>query len=300
MHHRPTGSGLLAVFDGAGGAGSGTAWHDGQNQIRTGAWVGSRVARLGVESWFAHHIVGGTAVDADSLEDHLRWLLSRMTTPARSKVMGKMRKQLPTTMAALHYGTVKGQTVCEALWAGDSRAYALTVDGGLRALTRDHTVDTNALTQLIQDPQMTNILCADQAFFVDSHQVPLAQPCVLLCATDGFFGYVQTPGDFEHVLLSTLHRAASLQDWSQRLATAVESYTGDDASLALAAIGYGGFEQMREQFAPRYRQLDDWARTMPDPGDLEAIRHWREAGWSCYRIDYEAWMPGLPVEEQDA
>lgn len=105
-----------------------------------------------------------------------------------------MRRHLPTTLAALRYNVREDSVECEALWAGDSRAYVLTADAGLRALTRDHTDEQDTLAQLVQDPQMTNAVCADRHFEVQSHAWTFTgEPCVLLCATDGFFGYVHTP-----------------------------------------------------------------------------------------------------------
>ncbi|MBC9729379.1 serine/threonine protein phosphatase [Streptomyces sp. TRM68367] len=298
IHHRPTATGLLSVFDGLGGSGSSTAWHDPLGRARSSAWVASRLARLGTESWFAGLYTPHEAADprTSTLTGHLRWLFGSFEPSARrSKVVGSMRRQLPTTLAALRYAVRDDGLDCEALWAGDSRAYVLTADAGLRAVTRDHTDETDALAQLVQDPQMTNAVCADRAFHVQSHvRAFTGGPCVLLCATDGFFGYVQTPGDFEHVLLSTLVRADSAAAWARSLAATVASYTGDDASLALVALGYQGFEQVRQHMAPRFAQLDHWASGMPDPRDDDAMRRWRAVSWDRYRPEYEAWMPPLP------
>lgn len=299
MYHRPSREGLLAVFDGLGGSGSATAWYDPEGRARSGAWTASRLARLGTESWFASLRTPGAAgaSNAPSLTEDLRRLLGSFTSEVpRSKVMGSMRRHLPTTIGALRYASDDRGFVCEALWAGDSRAYVLTPDAGLRAMTRDHTDETDALAQLVQDPQMTNVVCADRDFRVQSHVRGIAGPCVLLCATDGFFGYVQTPGDFEHVLLSTLVRAGNLADWARRLAETVTSYTGDDASLALVALGYQDFHQVQEHLVPRFSRLDGWAAGMPDPRDDVAMRRWRAESWDHYRPVYEAWMPPLPSQ----
>lgn len=299
MHHRPSGTGLLAVFDGLGGSGSATAWHDPLGRAHSGGWTASRLARLGTESWFANlYTSDGAASPYDtSLTGHLRQLFGSFAPSIpRSKVVGSMRRRLPTTVAALRYRKHNRDVVCEALWAGDSRAYVLTADAGLRAVTRDHTDETDALAQLVQDPQMTNVVCADRDFHVQSHvQSDIGGPCVLLCATDGFYGYVQTPGDFEHVVLSTLARAQDPADWARGMTETVTSYTGDDASLALVALGYQDFDQVRRHLIPRFARLDDWAAVMPDPRDGVAMRRWRAESWARYRAAYEAWMPPLPT-----
>ncbi|SCK53135.1 Serine/threonine protein phosphatase PrpC [Streptomyces sp. SceaMP-e96] len=301
LHHRPTRCGVLGVFDGLGGAGSSIAWHDADGNARTDAWVASRMARLATESWFAGEIDDRRAWDSETqapdiytdLGAHLRQLFAGVRpTGRRSKVVGTMRRRLPTTVAALRYTARDSDVVCEALWAGDSRAYVLTPDAGLQALTRDHADDPDVLSQLVQDPQMTNMVSADREFFVQRQpygRIPL--PCVLLCATDGFFGYVQTPGDFEHVLLNTLCRSTDLDDWAARLTSTVASYTGDDASLALVALGFRTFDELRAGCAERFAWLDRDASAMPDPRGAEAMRHWRARAWERYRPGYEARLP---------
>ncbi|WP_199573578.1 PP2C family protein-serine/threonine phosphatase [Streptomyces murinus] len=304
IHHRDTAHGLLAVFDGLGGAGSATAWHDGLGEARTSAWVASRLARLGTESWFAGQYEQHRAQDprVRTLTGHLRWLFRAFEpTARRSKVVGSMRRQLPTTLAALRYAVREDDLECEVMWAGDSRAYLLTPDAGLRAVTRDHTAETDALAQLVQDPQMTNAVCADREFEVESHRRSFTGGrYVLVCATDGFFGYVHTPGDFEHVLLSTLSRAESADAWAHDLATTVAAYTGDDASLAVVALGYRDFTEVRQHMAPRFTELHQWTSAMPDPRDGAAMRRWRAASWDRYREEYEAWMPPLPDAATDS
>ncbi|MFG2842832.1 protein phosphatase 2C domain-containing protein [Kitasatospora sp. NPDC048296] len=292
LHHRPSRTGLVAVFDGAGGAGSAPSWVNGRGLARSGAWTGSRVARLAVELWFRDG-VEHERPHARVLEEQLRGVLDAARPEIRSKVVGTMRRQLPTTMAAIWYRVGDAEAAVHALWAGDSRAYVLTPTRGLQVLTRDHTDEMDALTQLTQDPPMTNMVCADRPFTVESHWVTLFGPGVLLCATDGFFGYVRTPGDFEYLLLESLQRSSDEADWAARLSREVQRYTADDASLALVTIGFSGFHQLREQFMERYRKSHERYLGMPDDSDEERLRHWREQDWRGYRTEYERHMPAL-------
>jgi hypothetical protein len=211
-----------------------------------------------------------------------------------------MRRHLPTTMAAIRYRCSGDQVECTALWAGDSRAYALTPRAGLQALTRDHTVETDALEQLLQDPPMTNVLAAGQEFMVDSHSIRLASPVMVVCATDGFFGYVDTPAHFECHLLDTLMSACDERDWAQRLTDRVIRYTGDDASLSLVALGYRNFAELRGHFGRRAEEVKDRYWTAPQDGDTdrERLRQWRERTWRLYRQEYERLMPP-PRGEQE-
>lgn len=302
LHHRPTGSGLLAVFDGSGGSGSGAAWNDPRGVPRSGAWVGARLARSGVEEWFTTTttpLTTDSRADAAGLAGRLRELLRSALPPTRSKVTGTMRRRLPTTMAGLAYWpTTRGGYRCRALWAGDSRVYVLSPWSGLQPVSRDHTVETDALAQLEQDPPMTNVISADQAFTIGTHEVDVLPGCVLIAATDGFFGYLKTPADFELILLDTLVGADDLLSWADRLARCVESYTADDASLALVVPGHDDFGRLRHAFEPRLSALRAQRGSDPPPhdGDLRREREWRETVWKRYRDEYERLMPAAEGE----
>ncbi|MEK8170925.1 lipopolysaccharide kinase InaA family protein [Streptomyces sp. M19] len=182
---------------------------------------------------------------------------------------------LPTTLAAIRYGFAKPEPEPEGSWgrrepvraaprppvAGPvGRGFArVRADPGtgLHALTRDHTVEEDALVQLRQDPPMTNVVCADRPFEVAAHPPDrageLSLPCVLLTATDGFFGYVHTPAHFEWVLLRSLMGARNVAEWAGYLAGTVRAYSADDASLSLAALGYADFRALRAAFEPASR-----------------------------------------------
>jgi len=297
VHHVPTGKGVAGVFDGAGGAGASAAYEADDGTARSGAWVAARTSRAAVESWFCEHVEQGAMVRPDVLRIRLGDLLTTMRPSTRRRVVGTMTKDLPTTMAVVSY-CLRGHDVdCHAMWAGDSRAYVLTPDHGLQALTRDHTEETDALAQLRQDPPMTNMLSAGSDFIVDSHILLLPRPCVLVCATDGFFGYVDTPAHFECHLLNALHQAFDEGHWSRLLAAKVRSYTADDASLSLVALGFGDFARLRTAFARRrstlLREYDKGRFDLRDPA---AERDWTTMAWHRYRSGYEQRMPPLGNE----
>ncbi|MEV6982958.1 hypothetical protein AB0M95_17075 [Sphaerisporangium sp. NPDC051017] len=295
VHHGPTREGVVGVFDGAGGAGASIVAASRTGVPRTGAWVGSRTARRCVEGWFLERLEDRKPFETESLRSSLAAELAGARPRVPSRILGSMRRVLPSTMAAVRYRVEDGRVECEALWAGDSRAYALTPDGGLQALTRDHTVETDALEQLVQDPPLTNMLCADRDFTVESHPVALDGPCVLVCATDGCFGYVDTPSDFERHLLGTLMESEDERDWAERLAARVSGYTGDDASLCLAAFGFSGLGDLRERFGDRLRELEGRYAAEAEAADDDPAAHgrWRERAWRDYREGYELLMPPL-------
>ncbi|KUL43165.1 serine/threonine protein phosphatase [Streptomyces regalis] len=316
-YHRESDQGVLAVFDGSGGAGAAPVWQASDGESRTGAWVGARVARLATDVWF-HDVVDGEPAVPETLHDYLRFFQDH-APQRRSKISGTMRRQLPTTLASVHYRLVRpqGEPLLELrpLWAGDSRAYVLRPTSGLQVLTRDHTRESDALELLRTDPPMTNLVCADRDFTIDGQRLTYPLPCVLVAATDGFFGYVHTPADFEVMLLRTLEQAGTADEWADRIRREVQSYTADDASLAVVALGYHGFQDLRAQFTDRLEKLADrYLRTRPhgldrlspvpgeagpgpaaapeDPAGLPArVRVWQDSTWHAYRAGYETHLP---------
>ncbi|GAA2328577.1 protein phosphatase 2C domain-containing protein [Streptomyces kunmingensis] len=309
-HHWSSFQGLLAVFDGSGGAGAAPAWQAPDGTSRTSAWVGARAARLAMDCWFQDVASDRMADDPQMLHQYLEYFLEK-APQRRSKIGGTMRRQLPTTLAGVHYRLTDGDEEVElcALWAGDSRAYVLLPESGLHVLTRDHTRESDALELLRSDPPMTNLVCADRDFEIDSQRLVVQLPGVLVAATDGFFGYVHTPGDFELLLLQTLQEAGGAVEWAHLLRREVEAYTADDASLALLTLGYEDFADLRAQFAPRLQQLRQQQSVgrpgalagAPDPAvdprkTAAEIKAWQDRSWQAYRHGYESHMPPAPEE----
>lgn len=294
-YHRPTENGLLAVFDGSGGSGAAPAWNAPDGATHTGAWVGARIARLAAECWFQGVVAAKEPDTIERLTYCLRALLAAAPTSARSKVTGSMRRLLPTTMAAVRYRTGDEGVRWQAVWAGDSRSYALLPGSGLHALTRDDAHEDDTLELLRQDPPMTNVICADRPFELSVHEGEFREPCVLLAATDGFFGYVHTPAQFECVLLDTLTRSESVGDWADRLRRAIQPVTADDASLSLVALGFADFAQLRAAFAGRHDSVVGGEYLdVPSAADgADAVRRWQDRTWQSYRHGYERFMPGV-------
>jgi hypothetical protein len=294
LFHRPSGRGLLAVFDGVGGAGRASAGRTPGQAERTQAWVASRRLRGLVEEWF----VSGRP--HDQLRPHVA---SRLATDARSRtrLRGTISRAFPSTLAAIDYHRGLDQQVSwDVLWAGDSRCYLATAANGLQQLSRDDVDGTDALELLLQDPPMTNMVCADQDFALNRWQGRAPQPCVLVAATDGFFGYVTTPALFEHLLWDTLHTAVDLRHWAELLIQRVTAYTGDDASLALVGLGFSGLDELRATFRDRETHLrvthDELLRGVH--GDQLATA--RVESWRGYQAGYERqWPPLTPVAAEE-
>jgi serine/threonine protein phosphatase PrpC len=284
--HRPSGLGLLGVFDGAGGAGRAVAGRTPRGVERTQAWIASRRVRGLVEEWFVSE---RSDASAEALAAHVAGRLGKDVL-RRGRMRGSIHRELPTTFAGLSFDVDGPRLRWDALWAGDSRCYVVESASGLQQLSTDDCDLDDTLAQLLQDPPMTNLVCANQPFRINTRPGSAELPCVLLCATDGFFGYVDTPARFELILLETLLSAQDCMHWAGLLAERVSTYTGDDASLALAAFGFADFDALRASFRERLEHLRVTHALPMDrvpAGDRQALAAAREASWHAYRGGYE-------------
>ncbi|HZN73129.1 MAG TPA: hypothetical protein VFC00_15785 [Micromonosporaceae bacterium] len=249
--------------------------------------MASRLAHLTVQSWFAARVSSDRSEPAP-LSVRLTEVLTKARSSTRNKVVGTLRRDFPTTLAAIEYRVDRKNVAVTALWAGDSRCYLLTPDQGLQQLSRDDSDVQDVLELLIADQPMTNVVSANGDFAIHEHGLArVSLPCVLVCATDGFFGYVAAPALFEHVLLSELDRARDASGWSRSLAARVCSYTSDDASLVMVALGFASFHRLRQSFTRRLRDLEsDHAEVIAPIGDRSVFVAARRRSWELYRSQY--------------
>jgi serine/threonine protein phosphatase PrpC len=292
LSHR-TGRGMLAVYDGVGGAGARSVGSTPDQLEVSSAFVASRVAHFALEDWFVTSGEQRPITDSAGLDSVILAGLRGTGIAPGSKVIGTIVRHLPTTLAAIEYELTGRDLNLVARWAGDSRAYVLDPAEGLHVVTRDDTGETDALNQLANDPPMTNMICADRPFRINEFPLinVIQSPTVILCATDGFFHYVETPAHFEYVLLDTMNMAASLHEWAARLAEHAQGSSKDDASLVIAAFGYRSFLDMQQAFAQRGHDLTEkYIDPLHKPGTRRKQRQQpatRQSLWEEYRIGYE-------------
>lgn len=287
---------LLGVFDGVGGAGAGRTESADDGLTHTGAWLASREARSATQRWAAQAL--GSGIDqrptlmGQSLLEALTHDLQEFETRTHttSRVSGTLKRSLPTTLAVAIVEAAPPRWHVTVLWAGDSRVFVLTPSKGLQQCTWDDSNAADALVSLTEDPVMTNLVSADGEFTIHDRYVEAATQSIVICASDGCFGYVATPAHFEFLLLSTMMTAATIEDWIASLADAIRHITSDDASLSMSVLGYATMNELKDSFAQR---LDDltavhWVpfQDLPD-GDFPALVACREASWATYRTTYE-------------
>lgn len=303
--------GLVAVFDGMGGAG-GTVYETPAGP-RTGAYLASRVARDVVEERMLALLdpewnLDGPAVARDlrgSVKGALAETLAGLNAPV-SVLRSRLLRALPTTMALMALQCReprKGRWAGHVFWSGDSRVYVLDPATGAHQLTRDDLRDRgDALANLRQDSVMSNAMSADADFVVHHHQVELTAPFFAVAATDGCFGYVRTPIHFEHLVLASLRDSTEAGSWSRLLQQRIAAITGDDASMAVLGVGadHGEFRQL---FATRTAEVEQRSVVPLDELESEVGRaeqavaeaRRRHAAlqtslWTAYKPEYERYL----------
>jgi len=300
--------GLVAVFDGMGGAG-GTVYET-PDGPRTGAYLASRVARDVVEARMVALLdpewnLDGTAAAQDlhrSVRTALQDRLAELKAPA-SGLRSRLLRALPTTMAlaALQRQEPGGDRwTCHLFSAGDSRVYVFRPDAGAQQLTVDDIRDRgDAMANLREDSVVSNAMSADTDFLVRHRDVELTAPFLAVAATDGCFGYVPSPMHFEHLVLAALRDSSDTDGWSAAVQAAVGAVTGDDAAMAVLGIGadHDGFQALFARRTAELEQqwitpLDDLDRELRDQElrieQLRADRQRRQAQlWAAYKPGYE-------------
>ena len=255
-------AGLLAVFDGLGGAGA--AKVDGEEGVRTGAFYASRIARTVVEETFADAPFG-----KDKLSDRWHILKSNLESEVGRRaeeldagsdnLTSSLISQLPTTVAGMYFEITSKRTSVDlhTFWAGDSRCYTLRPDKGLQQLTGDDLKqDGDAMESLRIDSPMSNYVAADKDFALNVHSSIEDLPVLLISATDGCFDYLPSPMHFEQLILNSLSKSGAISESTDMIRASLDDVAGDDASMTLLAIGWQDFDSLQSDSEKRLKKLE--------------------------------------------
>lgn len=273
---------LMGVFDGCGGSG---AKRYPIYQEKTGAYIGARAVAGAVLHWFEdepHFLEHGRNSET------IKAAIGRSLTVCKenagnqgSKIRGSISKEFPTTAALARCGVGADGVYVECYWAGDSRVYLLDEDG-LAQLTADDLDDLDAFENLSGDGVMTNVISASHVFALHSRKLVLQKPCVLFAATDGCFGYIPSPMEFEGLLLEQLEKAGSMTEFEKGVHGELTKVAGDDFTLVGAVIGFGTFLNLKSKLGERNQKLKEYYLSNIDPEKPEG----RRQVWNRYRRNY--------------
>ncbi|MCE3277456.1 MAG: hypothetical protein K0R13_3311, partial [Propionibacteriaceae bacterium] len=185
--------------------------------------------------------------------------------------------------------------------------------GGARQLTTDDLRDPgDALVNLRRDSVVSNAMSADTAFHINYRRVELWSPFLVVCATDGCFGYVRTPMHFEYLVLRHLLEARNTEAWSSALQAEIAAVTGDDAAMSTLGVG-ADLQEFQKLFVPRVAELaSDFIEPLDELSNAvtraeQELRALRERQldemterWNQYKSGYERYVRPEALAEDES
>ena len=198
-----------------------------------------------------------------------------------SRLVSPMVKVFPTTAAFACCTEENGRLYCDYFWAGDSRVYLWNSEG-LFQLSVDDLSVPDAMENLYDDGVMTNLVSKSKDFTIHHGRIALEKPGIVFAATDGCFGYVSSPMEFEYMLADTLMASQSICEWEQRLGERIGAVAGDDYTLSGVVLDFGSFPQIRNAFEARRNELYDNYICLMDGMSREQ----KTALWQAYKKTY--------------
>ncbi len=265
---------VVASFDGCGGSGSKKyANYSG----KTGAYIASRAVCGGVKSWF-----NNSGKDGEMAEYINKALdVCKQYADRGGRIMGSLGKAFPTTAAVIAGQADHGKVEATCYWAGDSRCYMLD-EAGLHQLTVDDLDGQDAMSNLSNDGVMTNVINATSPFDIHVNKLKIDHPCILFTATDGCFGYLNSPMEFEYLITSSLVDAKNITQWKILMNEKMNAIAGDDYTLTVAVCGFEDkFESIRSTYVQRNSFLEnEYINSQRDVNEL----------WEAYKKDYSMYL----------
>ncbi len=277
----------LAVFDGCGGAG---AWKYPEFKNATGAFVAAQRMAGVFQNWFQGilpPLLSQPQLLADNFQNTAEAHLQQLKQScAPMGVAGSLVKSFPCTaaIAMMHMSDTNRPTLT-ALNAGDSRVYYLTPEYGLVQLTKDDSRgEPDALKSLRENAPLSNLLNADKPFWVVARQIQISLPCAVLCATDGIFGFVRSPMDFEYLLLKAIMDADSIASFEECFEERIREITGDDSTCLLAFYGWNSYAKIRNALKKRFEYVGRLINELNSAGNNpEAEEAMVNRQWQAYK-----------------
>lgn len=259
----------VAVFDGMGGAGAAKCKSD-YGEDCTKAYVASRIIRDCVENLLLSGVNVNEQVLHDRIQERFRQE-SDIYPSIKSALRSSLVRDYPTTMALLTARRENNTTWIDSYWAGDSRNYMWTKEGFYQLSIDDIQSGGDAMENLHNDSRMSNCICADQPFKINHKHVQIDEPCILLSATDGCFGYYPSPMHFEAVLKDALKQANNYAQWKELAQQYIAEITGDDISLSLLIIPQLSFKEVQKNMLKDVKRFSEIRNLEKDIQSAEVI-----------------------------
>ncbi|MCH5159930.1 MAG: hypothetical protein J1F66_03670 [Clostridiales bacterium] len=195
----------------------------------------------------------GEFKDADLASEKARKDLTDFISEGLTDVAHKFKLQngkydgqllLPTTLAFIRYKDIGDSVIAETVWAGDSRCYALTLDG-LKQLSVDDEDNSGSITNLFY--------ANNKKAYLNYKCHEIKKPCVLLTVSDGVFDPFDPHDNLgvEFTLLSHIKKCTDIVDLCTKLKEFYDGVHADDATMAFVSFGFDSFQDLQHKFAAR-------------------------------------------------
>lgn len=287
----------VGVFDGMGGSGAGKCKSD-FGDGHTKAYVASRIIEESVYNYM-NYAKSTSEICAERIKDTAKSRLEQEKHNFPLKVSGlrsKLVREYPTTLAVVTCEQkVNGDFTINSYWAGDSRNYLWNSDGFFQISKDDLDTELDPMENLRNDGVLSNCVCADREFEINSRSITVSKSFIILSATDGCFGYFPTPMHFHEVLLAGLKSSKDETEWENYIKKEICNVTGDDISLSLCAIGYNDFHSLKESFEHEkiegFDEMEDLRKEIDNiKNSIEqkkaALEEKMQSEWNSYKANY--------------
>lgn len=240
----------VGVFDGMGGSGA----KDCESQYKgrhTQAFVASRIIRDATEKYLKQN-----SFSKVSKEDFKVILTERLEKEKKdypsppSKLRSRLVREYPTTLAVITASKKEDRMyLIRSFWAGDSRNYLWTKDGFFQISLDDLNEKNDPQENLRNDAGLANCVCAGSDFKINEKDIEVADPFVIISATDGCYGYLKTIMHFQYHLIEGLRTSSDLDSWKSYIEGKLNEVTGNDMSFALVAVGFDDYSHLKSYFS---------------------------------------------------
>lgn len=295
----------VGVFDGMGGAGA-TICNSSFGDRYTQAYVASRIVCSSMDTFLQNHlptddvtVEGMKAVIKHKLHEEKESFPPKVKSTLRSKLV----REYPTTLAIVVLQEYEKTYKIESYWTGDSHCYLWTMDGFCQISKDDLEENNDPMENLHNDSPISNCICADSDFTINSMTFEIPKgPAIILCATDGCFGYYQSPMHFEYILKSCLQNAKNEKEWEQKVKDEVLKVTGDDCSLSLIARGFSSFDDLKKEMKSTSSEISEVMKQEREVTTAEQIlaeekKKYEQKIASCWNIYKQNYMKYIKDEE---
>ena len=275
---------MSGAFDGCGGSGSQSYKKLGG---KTGAYIGSRIVSGAVYDWFREQYPttgGDTEQMAAGIIDRIRkgLMVCKPYLKGDSRLAGSIVRTAPTTAAICVAENSSQGVILHILWAGDSRVYLLDEDG-LAQLTEDDVEGQDAFSNLSNDGRITNVIDINSQYELHTRRIVITKPTMVFAATDGCFGYVPSPMQFEDLLIQEILMASSVEEVEAGLRNAFSENASDDFTFVCLGFYFDSFLNLLDMVALRSEILNkEYIERIPPGNDMNVLQKL----WEKYRGAY--------------